>query len=366
MSGRRKRLLGGFAVAAAIVAVFLWAVGPRDVAVRLSQADPLVVSVGFVAVLGALWCWSESLAWLLAGEDDSVGGPRYRTAYLSVAFLKKIVPMGQVAAPIFLAYVVGRETDVSYDRTLAATSVFSLLNIATSLVVGSLALASLFATGQAPGGTLFAVLIAVLVASIVAVVAVLAVVYYRRPLLERATRRLAAAVRETVGRFSTRVEAALAPERVRAAVADLSVAVDRVVANRRTVSVAVVYSVAGWALFLLPIYTGLLALDAHVPYALVVFVAVVVMMVNVAPLPGGFGGFDVATAGLLSSVAGVSLPTVAAALFIYRLSNYWFVLLIGGVASMALSLEVEDPPSVLPEDEAAVETGLLRGDEETA
>ena len=351
VTGRRRQLVFGFAATGVLLVVLLLAVGPEKIAERLSRTDPVVFSLSFLAVLGALWCWSEALAALLGDLDGTVSGLGYRAAYMTAEFVKKLLPMGQAAAPLFLAYLVSRETDTPYEETLAATAIFSLLNIVTSLTLATLALAALLAAGTDLSGPVYGGLLVVLGVSITVVATLVVLVRVRRAFLERLAARLAGGVRETVGRVSVRVREALAPDRVRGAVADLSASVDAVFANWRGVALAAALSVVGWALFLVPIYTGVLALDEHVPYALVAFVVPLVMMVNVMPLPGGFGGFDVAVAALLAHLGDISLPTAAAALFLYRLSNYWFVVLLGAVSSAALSVTIDDPPPVLDADE---------------
>jgi len=350
MAGRRRRLIGGFLAAGALLVALVVVVGPERMADSLARTDPVTFSLGFLAVLGAYWCWSEALAQLLDRPDRAVGGARYRAAYMSAEFVKKVVPAGQAAGPLFLAYLVGRETDTPYETTLAATTVLSFVNIGASLVLASASLAWLVAAGTPPSGPVFYGLLLVLVVSVGAVFGLAVLVRTRRSLLEATAMGLAATVRRTLGRVSGRVEGALAPDRVRAAVERVSGAVDAVLAEWQAVAVAGALCVGAWALAVAPIYTSVLALGVHVPYALVAFVVPLVVMINVVPLPGGFGGFDVAVASLLSVLGGLSLPTAAAALFLYRLSNYWFVLLIGGLSSFALSVGVSTIPPIAPEE----------------
>jgi uncharacterized membrane protein YbhN (UPF0104 family) len=64
----------------------------------------------------------------------------------------------------------------------------------------------------------------------------------------------------------------------------------------------------------------------------------VVSLVNVVPTPGGLGGFELALAAVVAGLAGIDIHESAAGVILYRISNYWLLLLLGGVASASLSL----------------------------
>jgi len=348
---RRARLVGGFALAVLAVGGFLWAVGPEAVLSELATADVGVLAVGFASVVVALACWSEAVRRLLTSTGHPVGGRGYRLAYLSGEFLKQVLPMGQSGGPVLMSYTVSRETDAPYESTLAAASVFAFLNVVASLVLAVAGLALLVATSRGPTGVLLRNVLAAMVAvtGVVLVLTVLAV--YRRPLLERVALRVAAGLRRTVGRVSARANAALEPTVVHAVVETYADSVGQLAGDRRRVATAVALSILGWLFFLLPLSTSFLAIGEPVPFALVVFVVPVVTLLNVVPLPGGLGGFEVALAGVTAALSPVDLPTATAAVFLFRLSNYWFVVLLGGLAAASLSVGVSDPPPVFPVDE---------------
>jgi uncharacterized protein (TIRG00374 family) len=308
--------------------------------------------------LAALLVWSEAVRRLLAGTGHAVRGHRYRGAYFSGEFLKQVLPLGQSGGPVLMAYTVSREAETPYESTLAAATTFAVLNVVASLVLAVGGLGLLVATSRGPTGSLRRSVFLVVTVVSVAVVVLVVLATYRRPLVEGVLVRVTTALRATVGRLSARLHAVLDPERVRAALAVFGTSVDRLAADRRRVATAVALSVTGWFLFVLPLYTSFLAIGEPVPFALVVFVVPVVTLLNVVPLPGGLGGFEVALAGVTAALAGVGLPTATAAVFLFRLSNYWFIVLLGGVAAASLSVRVSDPPAVVaPEDIAA-------GDEE--
>ena len=348
---RRIRLVAGFAVALFAVGGFLLAVGPGAVAAELAGANLAVLAVGFPGVVAALAVWSEAVRRLLASTGHTVGGRRYRSAYLSGEFLKQVLPMGQSGGPVLMSYAVSRETAAPYESTLAAASVFAFLNVVASLVLAVAGLALLVVTRRGPTGTLLRNVLVAMVAVTAVVLLLTYLAVYRRETLEGAALRAAAGLRRTVGRVSARVEAALAPERVSEAVARFGGSVGDLTGDRRRVGTAVALAVLGWFCFLLPMYTSFLAIGEPVPFALVVFVVPVVTLLNVVPLPGGLGGFEVALAGVTAALAPVSLPAATAAVFLFRLSNYWFVVLLGGLAAASLSVRVSDPPPVVLTDD---------------
>jgi uncharacterized protein (TIRG00374 family) len=348
---RTLRIVAGFVLALAVVGAFLWVVGPRRVLAELSTVNLPVFAAGFAAVLGAFWCWSEALRRLLTTVGQEVGGPRYRAAFMSGELAKQVVPMGHSGGPVFVSYAVSRETDAPYESTLAAATVVEIVNIASSVLLATGGLAVVLLGQRGPLEPVFLALLAGLAVVSGGLLGVSTLVYHRRSLVERLVLWLAGVGRGTLGRFSERVRTALGAERIQGTFQTYYAAFDRALVDRREVRRAAVFSLLGWALFLLPLYTSFLAIGDPVPYALVVFVVPVLSLVNVVPLPGGLGGFEVAFAAVLVALVGVELPAATAGVFLYRLSNYWFVVLVGVVASAVVSVRPSAAPPILGPDE---------------
>ena len=358
---RALRIVGGFVLALSVVGAFLWVVGPRRVLAELSTAHLPVFAAGFLAVLGAFWCWSEALRRLLRTVGQDVGGLRYRAAFMSGELAKQVVPMGHSGGPVFVSYAVSRETDAPYESTLAAATVVEFVNVASSLLLATGGLAVVLLGSDGPLEPVFLVLLAGLAVASGGLLGAGALVYYRRSLVERLVLWVAATGRATLGRLSGRVREALAAERIQGTFETYYAAFDRALVDRTEVRRAAVFSLLGWALFLLPLYTSLVAIGDPVPYALVVFVVPVLSLVNVVPLPGGLGGFEVALAAVLVALVGIELPAATAGVFLYRLSNYWFVVLVGVVASAVVSVRPSTAPPILGPGE---ETPVSGPDEE--
>jgi uncharacterized protein (TIRG00374 family) len=341
---RRARLVAGFVLAFLAVGGFLWAVGPKAVAADLAGAALPVFALGFVSVTAALALWSEAVRRLVGTTGHPVGGFRYRLAYLSGEFLKQVLPMGQSGGPVLMAYTINRETNAPYESTLAASSVFAFLNVVASLVLAVFGLAILVATRRGPTGTLLRTVLVAMVAVTGVVFLITYLAVYRRSLLEGVALRAATVLRRPLGRLSARLDGALAPATVERVVGTYADSVGQLAGDRRELAATVALAVTGWLFFLAPMYTSFRAIGDPVPFTLVVFAIPVVTLLNVVPLPGGLGGFEVALAGVTAAVGGLELATATAAVFLFRLSNYWFLVLIGGLSAASLSVGVGDPP----------------------
>lgn len=338
--GRMWRTFLAFGAALAVLAAFLFILGPAALIARLAEADPGVFAVGLLAVLGALLCWSLALRRLLRCSSESISVGRAFVAYAASMFGKQVLPMGHAGGPALVAYAFERETGLSYDRTLGVVTVSEFLNFAASLllaVVGTVWLI-LFA----PAVPEIRVFQAGVAAFAIGLGAAAAVFWYRRRTVTRLAAGAARLGRVTVGRLSSRVDAALAPDRVTAGIARYYETIDAVAEDRRAVGAAYVYTQVGWILFALPLYTAGLAIDADVSLALALFLVPAAGLVTVVPLPGGLGGFELVLAGALVAFAGLELAVAGAVVVLYRLCAYWFMVVVGGMGSVYGTATVRD------------------------
>jgi uncharacterized protein (TIRG00374 family) len=98
----------------------------------------------------------------------------------------------------------------------------------------------------------------------------------------------------------------------------------------------------GWLCLAVALSASALALDAAVPFGVVLFAVPASLLVDVRPLPGGLGGVEFVLAGMLAALAGLDLGVAAAVTLRYRLCSYWFVVAVGDVAALYSSVPVCD------------------------
>jgi hypothetical protein len=320
----RPRPLAAF-LALALLAAFVLVLGPERVVRDLSRADPWLVALACLSTLGTLGAWSEAQRRLHRAAGATAGPGAFGVAYATGVFLKLTLPGGRAGGPAVMAYALGRETRLGFERDLTAVLFGKVVGFVGSVppaLVGLLFVTVPFPLERAilpatAGVTLFGLAGSVLV---------------RRPGAVRAgVHRLAGVGRTTVGRLSTRAAAALARSRVEEACDRAEGTLSAIRADRRTLLSAAVLATVGWCLAAGPLYLAFAALGTPIPLALALFVVPVGTVANGIPLPGGVGGVELALTGLLVALTGLPVATVGAAVLLYRATGDGFSALVGGV-----------------------------------
>lgn len=342
----RWRTGAGFVLSLVVFGAFVWVLGPASVVAAVAGADAGWFLAGLVAVLVAVVCWSEAQRLLLAASGIRLGAWRTFVTYCTGMFAKQVLPAGHAGGPAIMVYALGSEADREYQRVTAAVSVAEVLNLLASFGLAALGLAYLAATAP-PSPELRTVQLGVALA-IGALGSLLAVLWFRRRTVERAVAGVAFLLRSTLGRVSGRVRRATDRAAVQMGVDRYYETFAEVRRDRRRIALAAGLTLSGRALFALPLYTAFIALGHSVPAALVFFVVPIGGLATTVPLPGGLGGVEVVLVTVLAATTGIGLVELGAVVILYRLAAYWFVVLVGGLASTYRALAVRSSPFDVP------------------
>lgn len=326
-----RRALLAAVVSLLLLAAFVLVVGPLALARQLAGTNLSIFVLGLVSMTAALVVWSEGLRPLLVVNDVETSRWRIFVAYTAAMFGRQALPLGAVGGPAVTAYAVEREIDRGYDETLAIVVVAEFLSTIASLTMAGVGVALLLGTvadvaelrvlvyGTVAFGVIFLTLTGLFLVAREGV---------RRVLLGGAH-----VGRVTVGRVSPRLDAAFTPGRTNVALDRFYGTVDRLAADRSTIAVVFGLHLLGWLLAAIPLYTSAVALGAQLSVAFVLVLVPTMGLVDVLPLPGGLGGVEIVLGTLIAAVTGLSVPLAGAVVLLYRLCTYWFLLLVGLVAS---------------------------------
>jgi len=318
------KLLVGFAVALLLVYLIGAVIGWGSTLERMRAADLWWVALAVVSTLLCLVIWGKMWQVILSAVGVSVTYRRVVVTFFAATFLNYVTPMGQAGGEPFIAYVLSRDTDANYEQSLASVVVTDILRLLPFFTAVGLGLGYLVIQRQLPDALEnLAVLLVVLAVTL--------------PTLVVAGWKY----RETVKRVVIRVVSPLAKRTEMFAVESVRERIDRlyryvelIADSRRSVLVSVALAYAGWVLFALPLYFSGLALELPVSLLLVAFIVPVTIVIGFTPLPGGLGAIEGALVVLLTALAAFSAADALAVTTVYRITSYWSVIAVSGVAAL--------------------------------
>ena len=323
----RKRLIQaglGFVVAVAVIGFIAASVGIDDLTRILSDAQLRWIALGCVSTAICLVAWARAWQVVLGVVGIPVKFRRLVVTYFAATFANYVTPLGQAGGEPFIAYVLSRDTEASYEDSLASVVTADLLNLFPFFSFAGIGFAALLYNASLPARVLpLALGLAAMAAGV--------------PLIAIGTWRF----RFRVGRFVLRVAEPIVArvprltiDSLRRRMSELNASFERIAGDPRALVRALFYSYVGWVFFALPLYFAGLALETPIPLLLAFFIVPASTLAGLVPSPGGLGAVEGALLILLVAVAGLSQPTAFAAALVYRVESYVFALALGGIGAL--------------------------------
>ena len=315
----------GFGIAALVLYLLVDFVGTEDVLDRLAGTELRWLAMGCLSTLLCLTAWGKSWQIVLdvAGVKESFR--RLVVTYYAATFANYVTPLGQAGGEPFIAYVLSRDTDASYEDALASVVTADLLNLLPFVTFSGVGFAALLYQSTLPE-----VLepLAVGLFGVALGVPVLAAVGWRYRLsLGRLVIRVAAPILRHTPRLTV--------EGLRSRLRELNEAFQRIARDRTALVKAMTFSYVGWIFFALPLYFVALAIgDAMIPLLLVFFIVPASTLGGVAPSPGGSGAVEAFLVVLIVALTPIASDGATAVSILYRVASYFFALVVGGGAAL--------------------------------
>ncbi|AUX08707.1 glycosyl transferase family 2 [Halalkaliarchaeum desulfuricum] len=337
----KGRALVAFAIAIGLLGLFVYAIGWNEVLSAISRTTPSVYATAFLAMIGCLFF--RSLVWhrVLSIVDEARPYWLVAGVFLTAMFAKYAVPYGQVTSGVGIAAVISRYFDAAYEEGLAAIVSADFLNYVPYYTLGGVGVGYVLFTHPLPidlGAHALPV-----VALVALVATVLWIGWQRRTLVVRGMAGVTARIRALVRRLTGRNVGFLRRENVERRFEGFYTTLDLVGRDRRGVLGAIVFAHLGWTGLAVALFATAHAVGTEIPLG-IAFLAVAVSKVGfLVPTPGGVGGVEASMATALYLLWPVGFATATATALLWRLSTYWFTILVGGTTAMAMTLR--DPTS---------------------
>ncbi|MFB6170973.1 MAG: YbhN family protein [Haloarculaceae archaeon] len=314
----------GFVIAVALLALVAAGIGVDRVVQTLADAHLRWIAAGCLSTFLCLLFWGKAWQVVLSVVGVSVPFRRLAVTYFAATFANYVTPLGQAGGEPFIAYVLARDTEASYEDSLASVVTADLLNLLPFFSFAAVGLSVLLWRAQLPAAARPLVLGLFGLAVGVPLVA-LAGWLFRHAIRDGALRLMAPVVART-----DRIRL----DSIRRRIDDLYASFERIAAEPRALVGALLFAYLGWVFFALPLYFAGQALDLPLSALLVLFVVPASTLAGIVPSPGGLGGVEVALVVLLLALAPLTAAEAYAVALVYRLASYWFALVIGGVAAL--------------------------------
>jgi uncharacterized protein (TIRG00374 family) len=318
------KIVAGFAAALALLYLLATQVGIDRIRAELASAQLRWVALGCLSTAVGLVAWARAWKVVLGVVGVEVPFRKLVVTFYAATFANYVTPLGQAGGEPFIAYVLSRDTEASYEDSLASVVTADLLNLLPFFTFAGIGMGVLLARATLPD-------------SLEPVAGALVVFAVGVPVIAGVGWRF----RFTIGRFLLRVVSPVARrtrflsvEGVRERMRDTNQAFQRIATEPTAMVHALVFSYVGWLFFTLPLFFAALAVASPISLLLVLFIVPASTLAGFTPSPGGTGGVEVMLSALLIGLAGFSDATAASVTILYRFESYVFAILLGGLAAL--------------------------------
>ena len=318
------QILLGFLVAGGVIALLVDFVGTDGVLDGLRQADLGWLALACLSTAVCLTAWGKAWQIVLgvAGIEESFW--RLVVTYYAATFANYVTPLGQAGGEPFIAYVLSRDTEASYQDSLASVVTADLLNLFPFVTFSGVGFAALLYGSELPEAV--EPLAGGLVVLSVGVPLVTAIGWRFRDRLRSALLGLSAPIVDRVPLLSL--------DGLRDRIHETEAAFERIARDRRALAKALSVSYVGWVFFALPLYFSAQAVGAQLPLVLVFFIVPASTLAGLVPSPGGSGAVETALVVLVVALTAVGQTDAAVIAILYRVASYLFALVLGGGAAL--------------------------------
>ena len=318
------QILLGFLVAAAVVALLVDFVGTEGVIAGLGRADLRWLALACLSTAICLTAWGKAWQIVLAVAGIEESFSRLVITYYAATFANYVTPLGQAGGEPFIAYVLSRDTEASYQDSLASVVTADLLNLFPFVTFAGVGFAALLYQSSLP--EVVGPLAGGLVVLSVGVPLLSAVGWRYRTRLGQILLRGTAPLATRLPRITR--------SGLRARLRETEAAFQRIARDRRALVAALSFSYLGWVFFALPLFLSAQAIGAELSLILVFFIVPASTLAGLVPSPGGSGAVEAALVLLIVALTAIGRTDATVIAILYRVASYAFALLLGGAAAL--------------------------------
>lgn len=332
-SGRLRNLFW-FGVATIIFALLVRLADLNEMINAFEEAELIYLIFSCIVGFSILIVWS--LNWFTFFKVSEIGCSFGRTFQLFSAgqFLNSVTPLGQFGGQPFMAYMISKNSEASYEKSLAtvmSADVIAVIPLSTFVILGY---SYITFTGTVSSELTRMSIIASSLLLFGIVMSYLG--WYRPGSLEGGLLRATKKITNLIGRGSSLVD------KLEAKLENVQKTFSKVGESPSAVIKSLFIAHTAFILKMTVFYGVMLSLNLEMNVFQVILLIPLASVANFSPTPGGAGTFEAAMAGLIILFVDVSLASALTAAILYRVSTYWVNIIVGYIAMSSLNYKIND------------------------
>lgn len=327
MDSRLKKA-GWFGVTTAIILGLIYFADVNKFIDALQSASLPLLVPAFAAGMGVLLIFGYTWYRFLTKVGIGMGYLGALRLFLAGQFMNSITPLGQFGGEPFMAYIIRKNADTSYEKAFSTVFSADIVNgipVLTFVLGGSLYLMLFSSINDIILQTVYAgVGLTVLGGLIVYLL------WFKAGVVENYLLNVLRFFSNLLGTGESLVEKA--EERLQR----VQNSFEAIGENPRHLFETAVVAHLSFVFQVVCLYFIMLSLNQPVDFTPLYFIIAIAGLANFAPTPGGSGAYEATMAGILTFFLNIQLPVAITVAILFRLTTYWPGLIIGYLAFLSV------------------------------
>lgn len=328
MDSRVERILW-FGVTTLIIGGLIYFANVSKFIDALQSASLPVLVPAFAAGLSVLLVFGYTWYRFLTKVGIDVTYFKSLRLFLAGQFMNSVTPLGQFGGEPFMAYIIKRNTDTSYEKafsTVFSADVVNGMPILTFVLGGAVYLLLFSSINDLILQTVYAGIVLTALGGLIVYL-----LWFKAGVIERYVLKALRFFSDLFGRGGSLVEKAGSRlQKVQNSFEDIG-------ENPRHLFHTAVVAHISFVLQVLCLYFIILSVASlNVEFTPLYFIIAISGLANFAPTPGGSGAYEATMAGILTFFLNIQFPVAITVAILFRLTTYWPGLVIGYLSFLSV------------------------------
>ncbi|QKQ98561.1 flippase-like domain-containing protein [Candidatus Nanohaloarchaea archaeon] len=321
-----KKQIAWFGVSTAIIAALIFFADASKFIDAVQQANGYYLIAALVLGIAPFFIFTYTWHSFLNKMGADTSYLETYKLFMAGNFMNSVTPLGQFGGEPFMAYVIKKNTDLTYEEGFSAVLSSDIINAVPifTFIFGGAAFLLLFGSlNDIILQTLYASVIIILIGGTLAYL-----LWFKSGTLEKKIIKGLRRITDTVGRGKVRVDS------IEKKMVNVQKAFNRIGEEPRHLLKTAIIAHTYFIIQVFCLYLILASLGYYPDFTPLYFILPLASLSNFSPTPGGSGAYEAALATIITVMPAAIFPqipfaTALVAGILFRLCTYWPGLIIG-------------------------------------